>query len=247
MNRILFLLLVFAGIGLACNDKEYPVEVIDHPKQKNTAEELADPNAFSYLALGDSYTIGESVEEHQRFPVQLVAALRSKGLNMNAATIVARTGWTTDELASAIKSATLAKSYNLVTLLIGVNNQYRGRSSDEYRTEFRNLLQTAIQFANNKVQNVIVVSIPDYGVTPFGKSRDPENIAKDIDTFNAINRQETQNAGARYVNITDISREAADDDSLVASDGLHPSGKMYARWVKKILPEAIEILESQRQ
>ena len=133
-----------------------------------------------------------------------------------------------------------------MTLLIGVNNQYRGRSADEYRGEFRNNLQTAIKYAGNKAQNVIVISIPDYGVTPFGKSRNPEQIAKEIDEYNAINFQETQQANARYVEITAISREALNDETLVASDGLHPSGEMYRRWVEKILPEAKKILESQK-
>lgn len=246
MNRILFLLLIFAASALSCADKDYPVEVIEQPKSEKTPKEENDPSAFTYLALGDSYTIGESVEEQERFPVQLIDQLRKSGFNMNPAQIVAQTGWTTDELANAIKNETFEDAYNLVTLLIGVNNQYRGRSADEYRGEFRNLLQTAIQFANEKAQNVIVVSIPDYGVTPFGQSRNPDKIAREIDTFNTINLQETQNAGARYVNITDISREAADDKTLVASDGLHPSGKMYLRWVEKILPEAKEILESQK-
>jgi len=246
MNRILILLLIVAGSGLACNDKEYPGEVSDQSKEENTGEEKTDPKAFFYLALGDSYTIGESVNENQRFPVQLVNELRKAGFNMNSAQIVARTGWTTDELVAAIKNESFEESYNIVTLLIGVNNQYRGRSADQYRDEFKSLLQTAIQFAGNKAQNVIVISIPDYGVTPFGKTRNPEAIAKDIDEFNAINLQETQHVGARYVNITDISREVENDASLVASDGLHPSGKMYRQWVERILPEAKEILESQR-
>ncbi len=244
MNRILFIILVFAG--LACTDKEYPFEVIEQPQPKNTAEEAFDPSAFTYLALGDSYTIGESVEQSQRFPVQLVQQLRSSGFSMNPAKIVAQTGWTTDELSNAIKNETLAKSYNLVTLLIGVNNQYRGRDADEYRIQFKTLLQTAIQFAGGDEQKVVVISIPDYGVTPFGQSRNPDKIAREIDNFNTINLQETQNMGARYVNITAISREAKNDETLVAADGLHPSGKMYKRWVEKILPEAKEILENQR-
>lgn len=243
MNRLLFILFVF--IGLACTDKTAS-EIMNDQPERDTDQAENEESAFSYLALGDSYTIGESVSEDQRFPVQLVQGLRDEGFDVKPAKIVARTGWTTDELAAAIKSENLDESYNLVTLLIGVNNQYRGRSADEYRGEFKELLQTAIDFAGSQTQNVIVISIPDYGVTPFGKSRDPEKIAKEIDAFNAINSEETQQANARYVEITAISREALNDEKLVAGDGLHPSGEMYRRWVDKILPEATEILESKK-
>ncbi|WP_319592250.1 SGNH/GDSL hydrolase family protein [uncultured Draconibacterium sp.] len=244
MSRILFLFLMLAG--LACTDKENPVIMNVIPEPSDSKENDNQDSTFYYLALGDSYTIGESVEEDKRFPVQLVERLKAEGFEMQPAKIVARTGWTTDELAAAIENENLKNSYNLVTLLIGVNNQYRGRSADDYRGEFRNNLQTAIKYAGNKAQNVIVVSIPDYGVTPFGQSRNPEQIAKEIDEYNAINFQETLQANARYVEITAISREALNDETLVASDGLHPSGEMYRRWVEKILPEAKEILESQK-
>ncbi|QIA10032.1 SGNH/GDSL hydrolase family protein [Draconibacterium halophilum] len=219
--------------------------MIEEPRPENPNKEENKNSELDYLALGDSYTIGESVEESKRFPVQLVDRLKAEGFEMQPAKIVARTGWTTDELAAAIENEELKESYNLVTLLIGVNNQYRGRSADDYRGEFRKNLQTAIQYAGNKAQNVIVISIPDYGVTPFGKSRNPEQIAKEIDEYNAINFQESQQANVRYVEITAISREALNDETLVASDGLHPSGEMYRRWVEKVLPEAKEILESQ--
>ncbi|WP_319500988.1 SGNH/GDSL hydrolase family protein [uncultured Draconibacterium sp.] len=244
MSRILYLFLMFAG--LACTDKEDPVNMNVQPEPGDPGENADRDTTFYYLALGDSYTIGESVEENERFPVQLVEKLKAEGFEMQPAKIVARTGWTTDELAAAIDNENLRESYNLVTLLIGVNNQYRGRSADEYRGEFRDNLQTAIKYAGNKSQNVIVISIPDYGVTPFGKSRNPEQIAKEIDEYNTINFQETQQANARYVEITAISREALNDATLVASDGLHPSGEMYQRWVEKILPEAKQILESQK-
>nr|WP_319270116.1 SGNH/GDSL hydrolase family protein [uncultured Draconibacterium sp.] len=244
MSRILFLFLMLAG--LACTDKENPVIMNVIPEPSDSKENDNQDSTFYYLALGDSYTIGESVKEDKRFPVQLVERLKAEGFEMQPAKIVARTGWTTDELAAAIENENLKESYNLVTLLIGVNNQYRGRSADDYRGEFRNNLQTAIKYAGNQAQNVIVVSIPDYGVTPFGQSRNPEQIAKEIDEYNAINFQETLQANARYVEITAISREALNDETLVASDGLHPSGEMYRRWVEKILPEAKEILESQK-
>lgn len=202
-------------------------------------------STHTYLALGDSYTIGESVSEIERFPVQLVEKLKSEDYKMKAATVVAKTGWTTDELKSGINAATLLKSYNLVTLLIGVNNQYRGRDSGEYRVQFRELLQTAIGFAQNNAGNVIVVSIPDYGVTPYAENGNPDKIAQEIDFFNKINYEETQQAGAKYVNITPISREATNDKTLIAPDGLHPSGKMYGLWVQKIAPVTKEILRNQ--
>lgn len=243
MYRILFMLLVFTG--LACTDKENPLIMDEKKELYFINQDENNDSALSYLALGDSYTIGESVTENERFPVQLVEQLKKQGFRINPVKIVACTGWTTDELTEAIKNETFDESYNLVTLLIGVNNQYRGRSADEYRGEFRDLLQTAVEFAANKPQNVIVISIPDYSVTPFGKTRDTKKIAKEIDDFNTINFEETQQANARYVGITDISREASNDETLIAGDGLHPSGEMYRRWVKEILPEAIEILKSQ--
>ena len=239
MNRILYLLLVFAG--LACNDKNQTMT--DQPNIINEKEELS--AAFSYLALGDSYTIGESVDESERFPIQLAKRLTEQGFQLKPVKIVAKTGWTTDELAEAIEKETLQKTYNLVTLLIGVNNQYRGRSADEYQDEFRTLLQTAIKLAGYHSKNVIVVSIPDYGVTPFGESRNPAKIASEIDLFNRINLEETQKMNARYAEITTISKDAANDTSLIANDGLHPSAKMYKLWVDKMLPLAKEILENQ--
>ncbi len=189
----------------------------------------AAPKPSRYLALGDSYTIGESVAVEERWPVQL-----AKRWKLGEPEIIAKTGWTTDELNAAIDKANPQGPYGLVTLLIGVNNQYRGRSSAQYRDEFRALLQRAVGFAGGKAKNVIVVSIPDWGVTPFAKERDRAKIAREIDEFNAINREETAKAGARYVDITPISRRAASDESLVAPDGLHPSGKMYTEWVGEI-------------
>ena len=198
---------------------------------------------FKYLALGDSYTIGESVKEEQRFPVQLVKKLNENELITDSAIIVARTGWTTDELAFGIKQSNISGTFDLVSLLIGVNNQYRGRDTSEYRKQFKELLQTAIQFAGYNEKKVIVVSIPDYGVTPFGKSNE-EKIAKEIDIFNRINFEETQARKANYVNITGISRTAKYEPSLIANDGLHPSGAMYSLWVESIFPVAKIILNN---
>jgi len=186
---------------------------------------------YRYLALGDSYTIGESVEENERFPVQLLNKLRGEGIEISDPLIVAKTGWTTDELMAAIEENNVNNDFDFVTLLIGVNNQYRGRGGEEYRTQFRALLNKAVSFAGGDPGKVLVISIPDWGVTQFAKGRDSYKIADEIDDFNDINKQETQNCGAVYAYVTDISRNAKDDSTLIATDGLHPSGKMYSLWV----------------
>ncbi len=191
-----------------------------------------------FLALGDSYTIGESVATADRWPNQLALHLRESGIDIAYPEIIAKTGWTTDELSSAIDAAKPHGPYALVTLLIGVNNQYRGRDAEQYRKEFVALLQRAIAFAGNDPKRVVVVSIPDWGVTPFAAGRDRAKIGTEIDHFNAINAEETKRAGARYADISPVSRHAAVDPALVAPDGLHPSSKMYAEWVRIILPQA---------
>lgn len=190
--------------------------------------------AATFLALGDSYTIGEGVAEDGRWPVQLVARLRAAHIEVQAPRIIATTGWTTDELSAAMDAADLAPRYGLVTLLIGVNNQYRGRSQAEYREQFLALLERAIALAGD-ARRVVVVSIPDWGVTPFAEGRDRAAIAHEIDAFNAIARDEAHRAFARWVDVTGISREHAGE---VVDDGLHPSARQYARWADAILPEA---------
>jgi len=199
-------------------------------------------DTVSFLALGDSYTIGESVDATLRWPVQLAQALEVEGVPTREPVIVARTGWTTDELARGIEEAGLTSAHDLVSLLIGVNNQYRGRELQEYRLQFLDLLSRAIVFAGGNPRRVVVLSIPDWGVTPFAESRDREQIAREIDAYNLIKRNESEAAGVRYVDVTGISREAATDPNLVAEDGLHPSGAMYARWAEAALPIALEIL-----
>jgi lysophospholipase L1-like esterase len=197
---------------------------------------------MGYLALGDSYTIGEGVPERDRWPVQLAALLRERGHDFGEPQIVARTGWTTDELSAAIDRADPRGPYDLVSLLIGVNNQYRGRSAEQYRAEFAALLQRAIGFAGGDAGRVIVLSIPDWGVTPFAAGRDRARIAAEIDAFNAINRQETERLGARYVDITPQSRAAGSDPSFLAPDGLHYSGRTYGEWARLALPAATAAL-----
>ena len=185
---------------------------------------------ITYLALGDSYTIGESVTTAERYPVQLVKALRQAGVSIQDPRIIARTGWTTDELNRGIDLTTdLPDTFGLVSLLIGVNNQYRGRPVSTYRTEFTQLLNRAIAFAGGRRDRVFVISIPDYAYTPFGGGS--TTISAGIDAYNAVNEEISLQEGVRYFNITPISREGLQDLTLVAADGLHPSGKQYARWV----------------
>lgn len=204
------------------------------------------PQQISYLALGDSYTIGQGVPEHDRYPIQLQDTLIKVGISIDKLQIIAQTGWTTTQLSTNIDNATITTPYNLVTLLIGVNNQYRGLSIEDYREEFTALLNRAIDFAGNDKSRVVVLSIPDWGVTPFADGRDREKIAMEIDAFNAVNFDEAQKAGVAYVDVTSISREAANRPELIATDNLHPSGLMYSYWVDDLFPIAFEILKNQQ-
>lgn len=198
---------------------------------------------ISYLALGDSYTIGEGVQEPVRWPVLLASALRDQGMDVQAPVIVAKTGWTTDELKAGIASATLQNEYGLVSLLIGVNNQYRGLNVESFRTEFGELLEQAIAFAGGHKEHVFVVSIPDWGVTPFAEGRDRSQIASEIDAFNGVVAEETVKLGIMFIDITPISREAETIPGLLAADSLHPSGEMYALWVEAIVPPLLKQLK----
>jgi len=197
----------------------------------------------SFLALGDSYTIGESVPIYESFPYQTVQLLRNKGMSVHATEIMAKTGWTTDELMAGIEKTTFEKSYDIVTLLIGVNNQYRGKDPSIYEKDFEKLLNKAIAFAGGNKQHVFVISIPDWGATPFAANRDRVKIGKEIDLFNSINKKITDAAGIVYLSITEGSREATSNALLVAKDGLHPSGIEYGRWANKL---ADAILQSIR-
>ena len=185
-----------------------------------------------YLALGDSYTIGESVAESERFPMQTAALLRKAGVDCTDPLIIAKTGWTTDELQEGIRAKHPQGPYDLVSLLIGVNNQYRGLPIEAYSKSFLELLNAAIAFAGNRPSRVFVLSIPDWGVTPFAEGRDRYRIAKDIDAFNAVNRGHAERAGVHYLDITPLTRNASTDKDLVAHDGLHPSGKAYGQWAE---------------
>jgi lysophospholipase L1-like esterase len=196
------------------------------------------------LALGDSYTCGEAVDPSERWPVQLVKMLREQKIEIADPEIIATTGWTTDELSAGIDVANPRGPYAMVSLLIGVNNQFRGRSVEEFRSQFAGLLKRAIGFAGGESKRVFVVSIPDWGATPFGQTsgRDPGQVGREIDQFNSVCREECEKAGVAFVDITPISKQAKEDRSLVAEDGLHPSGKMYGLWCGAALPVAEKVL-----
>lgn len=200
-------------------------------------------SALNYLALGDSYTIGESVAEAERYPVLLAKKLQAAKIDISSPRIIARTGWTTDELMSAIDDQNPPATYDLVSLLIGVNNQYRGYTIEKYQQEFEALLKIAIQKAKGNPQRVFVVSIPDYGVTPFAQNSDAAKIARELDQYNVMNKAIAEKYQVKYFDITPISRQAKDDKSLIAEDNLHPSGKMYAAWVNLMAAEVTEMMK----
>lgn len=224
MKHLIIILL--AGM-IGCKTQSVP--------QNQTADK-----ALTYLALGDSYTIGESVAESGRWPVQLAKEMSEKDIEIASPKIIARTGWTTDELKAGITAANIDnQTYDMVSLLIGVNNQYRGRDAEQFRSEFIDLLNQSVAFAGGKKDHVFVVSIPDWGVTPFAQGRDQAKIAKEIDAYNAVCKEEAEQMGIKYFDITPISREATKNAELVASDGLHPSAKMYERWVKEVMVKGL--------
>ena len=211
---------------------------------RSSASRAPEGPDLRYLALGDSYTIGERVEPHERWPAQLVSMLRQEGPAVRDPEIIARTGWTTADLMDGIDRADPRGPFDLVSLLIGVNNQYQGRDVAEYRDQFRTLLRRAIALARMDPGRVLVLSIPDWGTTPFARGRDRARIADEIDRFNAVNREETMGAGALYVDITGISSlpGAPGGESLVVADGLHPSGVLYTEWARRVLPQALAAL-----
>ena len=191
-----------------------------------------------YLALGDSYTIGEGIEFEDNYPKQIVNQI----FLIDSVTVIAKTGWTTDELIDTLNNLQLDK-FDIVSLLIGVNNQFRGYQIDKYVMEFENLLIRAIDYSKDK-KNVFVLSIPDYGVTPFGKVKGQERIYREINSYNNINRIMAEKYNVMYFDITEISRKAENDTSLLAEDKLHPSKKMYKMWIEKLKNELLDSLKN---
>jgi lysophospholipase L1-like esterase len=196
-----------------------------------------------FLALGDSYTIGQSVDEKDRWSVQLIDLLKND-FSFTKHDIIARTGWTTEELTEAIEKQNVTEQYDMVSLLIGVNNQYRGQSGEKYRTEFRNLLNISIKFAKNQPKRVFVLSIPDWGKSPFGKGSNTKQIEDEINAFNSVTKAECKQMGIVFIDITELSRNNIDAE-FFASDKLHYSGKMHLLWAKEALKTAKEILKSE--
>lgn len=190
----------------------------------------------SFLALGDSYTIGQNVTADQRWPVLLVKELNKNGKTVTAPDLIATTGWTTGNLLQSLKENPPAKKYDMVSLMIGVNNQYQGLGLEQYRKEFAELLLKSIDYADAETNNVFVLSIPDWSVTPAAKGTDRERTAKEIDSFNAVARLECERQKVLFIDITPISSQALNNPTMMASDGLHFSGKMHQLWVNEVLP-----------
>lgn len=231
-NMMLFLLLPL----LSCSQSKMPMTEMKPAIPGNQ-------KTLTYLALGDSYTIGEGVAANERWPVQLRDLLSIDSFQVLNPKIIARTGWTTDELENAIVAEMLTDTFDLVSLLIGVNNQYRGRTPEQFRPDLVRLIEKALHYAANDTSRVFMVSIPDWGVTPFANGRDRQKIASEIDAFNAVIQEEAAARNILFVDITPISREAATDLSLLAPDNLHPSASMYSRWVDVIIPPLLNQIQ----
>jgi len=245
--RILSSILIAITTATGCSKQPMDTTNTSQPVITTTpvmAPAVTGKDTITYLALGDSYTIGEAVPQIQSFPYQLASQLRLNNFNIGNPMIIATTGWTTTQLKDAIAAAALKKTFTFVTLLIGVNNQYQNYNPDAYRADFKDLVNTAVLLAGGYKNRVFVLSIPDYSVTPFAASSNKDLIRQELDIFNDINQNESNLAGVYYLNITGISRNAATDPSLLAVDGLHPSGLMYNQWVTELIKQVIPSLKA---
>ena len=213
----------------------------DSVMNDTTTATIPNSSTKTYLALGDSYTIGQSIDSSDRYPAQAAAILRRRGYNISSIDYIATTGWKTVNLQWAIEGWHTRKTYDVVTLLIGANDQYLKHDTTDYREHFTNLLQKAIRFANKNNTHVFVLSIPDYGVTPFGSNL--KNVSKQIDEFNAINKEVSAAYNVNYTNITGISRYDAIDSTTIAWDDMHPSGKQYGQWALALANKMLAVLE----
>jgi lysophospholipase L1-like esterase len=235
------IMIIFIVFSCGSDSKKHTI----HDKEDNNDQMEPGQEKLRYLALGDSYTIGESVDPSMRYPVQITDSLEKRGYLVDDPRIIAVTGWTTSDLKAGIAAANPQGPYDLVSLLIGVNNQYRGMDINIYKKEFGELIDQSILFAGSDTGRVFVLSIPDWGVTPFASGRDAEKIAGEIDQYNAINREITLSRGITWIDVTGISRLAKEDKTLIAGDGLHPSGKMYTDWVRLATPEILKMLKEE--
>ena len=232
----LVLLFPFLCLFISCNSSSEKVE---------ETTPVIEEQPLTYLALGDSYTIGESVSEEARWPLQLADSLRKRGVEIDKPKIIAKTGWTTGDLLSGMDvQLEDGEQYDLVSILIGVNNQYQGRSIEEYEQELQTIFDRAIARSKTGAAGVFAVSIPDYGATPFGASR-AEEIAKEIEEFNAVFERIAEAHDVPFYNITPVSKRAKNEPDLVAEDGLHPSGKMYSLWVNEFVDEVLEKISAE--
>lgn len=235
---LVFLLFIFVLFGCSSDD-DMPADnsAVDDPVVIDEPE----GEAIKYLALGDSYTIGQGVEESERWPVQLAEKLEQNDITVENLDIIAQTGWKTSDLINAVETND-PEDFNLVSLLIGVNNQFNSQNFDVFISEFNVLIQKARIIAEG-YENMFVVSIPDYGVTPFGNSwGDPVQIGSELDMYNNYMSQRCGELGIPFINITEISRTLGDSDGALASDNLHPSGEQYSLWVDEILPVVLEVV-----
>ena len=198
-------------------------------------------HSISYLALGDSYTIGESVPLHESFPYLTTQLIRKQKIAIHAPEIIAKTGWTSSELAEQLLKTELNTHYDFISLLIGVNNQYRHLSLHDFRSDFEYLLKKSIHLANSKPQNVIVLSIPDWGCTPFATEKNPGSIAVEIDSFNHVCAQFAKDYHTQYIDITTATRALKDHPSALAADQLHYSGETYLLWANKVANKIMEL------
>ena len=231
--KISITLLLFALLSIACKESNNEIPTTSNPVPNNPET----GKGKRYLALGDSYTIGQSVSIPERWPVIMAKDLSNQNVKVLPPDIIAVTGWTTANLLAAIENDNPPKNYDLVSLLIGVNNQYQGQSIDTFRKEFKQLLQKSTELAYGDSKHVFVLSIPDWGVSRYGAGYDRKEIAKEIDQFNKVVEEECASAKILFINITEISRTALNNPSMIASDGLHFSGQMHQLWVDTALPQ----------
>ena len=221
------------------NNTTNPVHINIDSEKNITAifkKDYIGKNTSKFLALGDSYTIGQSVEVNERWPVQFLKELKATTNVIDTLQIIAKTGWRVDQLKEAMNSSDLEPPYGIVSLLIGVNNQYQGQNANDFRPEFIEILEKSLKLVENRTERLFVISIPDWGASPYGFGFDRAKVSKEINEFNSVVKEESEKRGLRYFNITTISRRALIDRTLIASDGLHPSGKMYKLWVDKMIP-----------
>jgi lysophospholipase L1-like esterase len=225
-------------LAVSCSNSKESIQI--------SHKETIQKEGLSYLALGDSYTIGESVDENYRWPVLLANELNEQGISTQAPVIIAKTGWRTDELIAALKQHEFDEKYDIISILIGVNNQYQGKDLATYKSDLVTLVELATNYSKRGKAGIFAFSIPDYGVTPFA-AKDEKRISEEIAVWNSAYKTVMEKLGIQFYDITPISIEAKDDKSLIAKDELHPSEKMYKVWVNKYANSIIsDVLEPQK-